>query len=126
MWLKTVCLYWSVSQWVGFCLQVSVLRQRSEGFVNLVQLTPQQQQQQQQLQQQQKPHMIIQLGKNQSGSAGSRSSSLVCVDYDSMDETPPVSPSKQEAAVSKEEDKPEEIRLATDAEGIELLAQVSP
>lgn len=70
--------------------------------------------------------------KSSSPQIMSKRASLVCVDYDSLDEeTPPASPShrvekgdqKSEKIEKKTEDEEEEIRIATDAEGLELLTQ---
>lgn len=61
----------------------------------------------------------------------SKRPSLVCVDYDSLDEeTPPASPHRGDKLdqhktekVDEKGEEEEEIRLATDAEGLELLTQ---
>lgn len=70
--------------------------------------------------------------KSSSPQVMSKRASLVCVDYDSLDEeTPPASPSrridkseiKSDKMEEKTEEEEEEIRIATDAEGLELLTQ---
>ncbi|KAL0271383.1 UNVERIFIED_CONTAM: hypothetical protein PYX00_008487 [Menopon gallinae] len=69
--------------------------------------------------------------KSSSPQIVSKRPSLVCVDYDSLDEeTPPSSPHRGDKLdqhktekVDEKGEEEEEIRLATDAEGLELLTQ---